>query len=231
MADTSWTRARERAAPALRLVGALLLAAGMTLLYAELVIFDAGSFGARAALSLADPRLAGFAAERIADELVAQKRDLMPYRPLLVGATRAIVGSDAFRAGFRRAAQRAHATLFSEGAQRLALSIPDLGVLVRSALAHDPALAARIPASLRSSLPLQPTGRVARTLVGLLKLGHNLRRWALRAVGSGAFLLLLGIVLPHDRKKALLGGGVTLAAVALVLFFLPPMARTTLTFA
>jgi hypothetical protein len=216
-------------AHALRVVGAILLAAGLIDLYAELVIFDARSFGARAALSLADPRVAGFVAERITDELVAQKRDLMAYRPLLVSATRAIVGSEAFRAGFRRAAQGAHATLFSEGTERLALSVPDLGVLVRSALAHDPTLAARIPASLRGRLPVQPTGRVARALIGLLKLGHDLQRWALLALGSGAFLLLLGIVLPRDRRKALLGGGTTLATVALVLFFLPHAARAGLT--
>jgi len=217
-------------APVIRIAGATLLAAGMIQLYADLVIFDARSFGARAALSLADPRVAGFVAERITDGLVAQRRDLMAYRPVLVGTTRAIVGSEAFRSGFRRAAQSAHATLFSEGAERLALSVPDLGVLVRSALAQNPALATRIPASFRGNLPVQPTGRGARALVGLLQLGHRLRRWALLAIGSGALLLLLGIVLPRDRRKALLGGGVTLTTVALVLFFLPPIARTALVF-
>jgi hypothetical protein len=213
----------------LRVAGAILLAAGMIHLYAELVIFDARSFGARAALSLADPRVGGFVAERVTDELVAQKRDLVAYRPLLVGATRAIIGSEAFRAGFRRAAQGAHATIFSEGAERVALSIPDLGVLVRSALAHDPALATRIPASLRGRVPVQPTGRAARALAGALRLGHALRRLAVLAIGAGAVLLLLGIVLPRDRRAALLGGGVTLATTALVVFFLPPLARTALT--
>jgi hypothetical protein len=35
--------------------------------------------------------------------------------------------------------------------------------------------------------------------------------------------------MPHDRRKALLRGGATLASVALVLFFLPPLARTAIT--
>ena len=145
MAGSRRARLRERAAPTMRVAGAILLAAGMIHLYADLVVFDARAFGARAALSLGDPRVAGFVAERITDEVVAQKRDLMAYRPLLVGTTRAIVGSEPFRAGFRRAAQSAHATLFSESAERLALSVPDLGVLVRSASPTTPRSPAASP--------------------------------------------------------------------------------------
>ena len=219
----------ERAAPALRVAGAILLAAGTIHLYGELVIFDARTFSARAALSLGDPRVAGYVAERIADEAIAQRRDLMAYRPLLVGTARAVVSSEPFRAGFRRAAQSAHAALFSQSAERLALSVPDLGVLVRSALAHDPALAARIPASLRGSVLVQPTGRGARAVIGLVKLGHRFRRNAVLAIVSGALLLFLGIAMPRDRRRALLNGGATLATTALVLFFLPPLARTALT--
>ena len=219
----------EKAAPVLRVAGAILLAAGTIHLYAERVVFDARTFGARAALSLADPRVSGYVAERITDEAIAQRRDLLAYRPLLVGTARTIVSSGPFRAGFARAAQSAHTALFSEGAERVALSVPDLGVLVRSALAHDPTLAARIPASLRGRLTVGPSGRVARALVSLAQVGHRFRRNALVAIGSGALFLLLGIALPHDRRKALLGGGAALAAVALVLFFLPPLARTALT--
>ena len=219
----------ERAAPAFRVAGAILLAAGMVHLYAEVVIFDARAFGARAASSLGDPRVAGFVAERITDEAISQRRDLVAYRPLLVGTARTIVGSEPFRAGFRRAAQSAHAALFSQSAERLALSVPDLGVLVRSALAHDPALATRIPASLRGGVLVQPSGRGAKALIELARLGHRFRRNALLAIVSGALLLVLGIAMPHDRRRALLNGGTALASVALVLFFLPPLARTALT--
>jgi hypothetical protein len=218
-----------RSAPALRVIGAILLAAGMVHLYAERVVFDATTFGACAAQSLGDPRVSSYAAERIVDEAVAQRRDLVGYRPLLVGAARAIVGSEAFRAGFRHAAQGAHAALFSQSAERVALAVPDLGVLVRSALSHDPALASRIPPSLRGSVVVQPNGRYARGLLTLMRLSHRFRRQALLAIGGGSLLLFLGIALPRDRRQALLRGGATLASVALVLFFLPPLARTALT--
>ena len=213
----------------MRVAGSVLLAAGLVHLYADRVIFQARPFAARAALSLGDPRVASFVAERIADEAIAQRRDLMAYRPLLVGTARAVVSSEAFRAGFQRTVEGAHQLLFSQGAERVALSVPDIGVLVRSALAHDPELVARIPPKLRASVTLGPSGRGARALLKLARLGHRFRRNAILAIGSGSLLLFLGIALPRGRQGALLKGGAALATAALVLFFLPPLGRTALT--
>lgn len=62
----------------LRIIGAILLAAGLTHLYADRVVFDAPAFAARAALSLGDPRVASFVAERITDEVIAPRPDGVP---------------------------------------------------------------------------------------------------------------------------------------------------------
>jgi hypothetical protein len=219
----------EKSAPILRITGAILLAAGLIHLYAERVVYDARTFGERAALSLGDPRVAAFVAERVADQAIAQRRDLMAYRPLIVASARAIVSSVPFRAGFARAAQSAHTALFSQAAERLALSVPDFGVLVRSALVHDPAIAAKVPPSLRGRLMVGPSGKGARLLLKVAQMGHKFRRRAFVGIGLGSLLLTLGIALPSQRRKALLAGGSALAAVALVLFFLPPITRTALT--
>jgi hypothetical protein len=218
----------ERIAPALRIVGAIVLAAGLVHLYGERVIFQARPFAARAALSLGDPRVAGYLAEKIADEAIVQRRDLMAYRPLLVGTARAVVSSDAFRAGFQRTAEGAHALLFSKGAERVALSVPDIGVLVRSALAHDPALVGRIPPQFRARVTVGPSGRVAKAVLQLAQLGHRFRRNAIAAILGGGLLLFLGVALPRGRRGALLSGGAVLATTALVLFFLPGLGRTAL---
>lgn len=224
-------RLRERAAPGLRVAGAILLAAGAVLLYAERVVFDAGPFGARAALSLRDPRVAGYVAERIADEVIAQERDLTAYRPLLVGAARAIVSSDAFGVGLRRAAQEAHHVLFSQGAAQVALSLPDVGVLVRSALAQaDPAVLGRVPAELRAGIPIEAGSRAGHALLTLARLGHRFRRSAYLAIALGGLLFGFGIVLARDRRAAVLRGGAALASAALVVFFVPPLVRHALTF-
>jgi len=146
-----------------------------------------------------------------------------------VASARAIVGSAAFRVGFARAAESAHTALFSQAAERLALSVPDFGVLVRSALAHDPNLAAKIPPSLRGRLMVGPSGKVAQALVKIAQMGHKFRRRAYIGIGLGSLLLALGIAFPAERRKALLAAGASLAAVALVLFFLSPIGRTALT--
>jgi hypothetical protein len=229
MGEKRFRRRVEKAAPALRVVGAVLLAAGLVHLYADRVIFKPQPFAARAALSLADPRVAAYLAERIADEAIAQKRDLMAYRPLLVGTARAVVSSEPFRAGFQRAAEGAHALLFSRRTEAVALSVPDIGVLVQSALSHDPQLAARIPARLRAGVAVRPSGRIAGVVLKLIQLGHRFRRNAILAIGGGGLLLFLGIALPRGRQASLLRGGAALATAALVLFFLPPICRAALT--
>jgi len=223
-------RRGEKLAPVFRIVGPVLLVAGLVHLYADRVIFDAGAFSARAAASLQDPRVASFVAERLTDEIVAQQRDLVAFRPLLVTTTRAIVASGPFAAGFRRAAQGAHAALFSQSAEQVALSVPDLAVLVRGALTHDPEIAARLPPRIQGDLRIQPVGDVSRALLSLMRLGHRFQRNAWLAIGGGLLLLVLGIALPPDRRRALLHGGAALGTVGLVLFFLPALARAAIVF-
>ncbi|HXY42053.1 MAG TPA: hypothetical protein VEQ10_20425 [Vicinamibacteria bacterium] len=218
----------ERAAAPLRVLGAILLGAGAIHLYASRLVFDAPTFSARAASSLGDPRVAGFAAEKIADQVIAQKRDLMAFRPVLIGTARAILGSEGFRIAFRRAAERAHQAVFSEAVQRVALSLPDIGVFVRAAVAHDPALAAKIPASLGVAGGVPPGDRLAKGVLLVARLGHRWRRNAALELGIGSLLMALGIAVPRDRRQALLRGGAALATVAVVVLFLPPLARTAI---
>ncbi len=99
--------ARRAAVIVCRVLGAILVAAALAIAYADRVVFDAEAFSDRAARSLGDPRVAAYCGERIADEVIAQKRDLTAVRPLIATAARAVIGSEPFQAIFRRAAGQA----------------------------------------------------------------------------------------------------------------------------
>jgi hypothetical protein len=215
---------REAGARTLRVGGAVLVAVGLNLVYLDRIFFDSETFAARAAQSLGDPRVAGFLAERIADQAIAQKRDLTAYRPLIAASARTVVASEPFRATFRRAAQAAHALLFSESAERVYLALPDVGVLLRSALERlDPKLVARLPASLTARLDADADLPLGRHAVELMRISHRVRRLSLLGVGIGIAVLLAGVGLAPDRRRALLHAGAALTLAALVLFFLPPL--------
>lgn len=223
---------REGGSQALRVGGAVLIAVGLNLVYLDRIFFDAEAFAARAAQSLEDPRVAAFVAERIADQAIAQKRDLTAYRPLIVASARTVVGSEPFRATFRRAAQATHAVLFSEGAEQLYLALPDVNVLLRGALERlDPKLVARLPADLKASLDARTGVGLGRNALELMRLGHRVRRLSLVAIGIGIASLLAGVVLSRDRRAALLHAGWVLAIAALVLFFLPKVLASIATLA
>jgi len=211
-------------ASALRVGGAVLVAVGLNLVYLDRIFFDAEAFAARAAQSLEDPRVAGFVAERIAEQAIAQKRDLTAYRPLIVGSARTVVASEPFRATFRRAAQAAHGVLFSERAERVYMALPDVGVLLRSALERlDPKLVARLPPDLKARLDADTRQPLGRNALRLMRIGHRVRRTSLLAIAVGFVGLLAGVALAPDRRRALLHAGSALAVAALVLFFLPPL--------
>jgi len=189
-------------------------------------LFDASDFGRRSAASLGDPRVAAYAADRVTAAVLAERPDLTPVRPLLLATARVLVSSDPFRAVVRTAAASAHRALLSEDTQRIALSVPDVGVLLRSALeGASPELAEKIPLRLG-------------TLVGQLESGPALlvleRAWALRdelrslswaLLLASPVLLLLSLWLARDPRPAFIGAGGALATAGALLWATLPLGR------
>src|SRR5688500_20108705 len=97
-------------------VGALCVLVGALLSDASRLLRP-DTFADRVAASLGDQRVAGFAAERLTDAILAQSRDLTAYRPLILAASRDVVASSAFRGIVRGAARRGHAAVFSRVGQ------------------------------------------------------------------------------------------------------------------
>ena len=113
------------------------------------------------------------------------------------------------------------ATVLSQGGSKIALSIPDLGVLFRSALTQaNPTLAEKIPVRIRGVIGVLEEGRVARAVVDLLRLSRRL-------VGLAAFLIVIGVIavgggfaLARDRRRALLDTSLHVIAAGVVLLVL-----------
>jgi hypothetical protein len=195
--------------------------------------FRARSFGDRAAESLDDPRVAAFVADQITTAVVQQKPDLIAARPLILGTAQGIVASPPFRALMRRAARRAHETVFSEEGRQVVLSVPDFAVLLRGALEQaSPQLAAKIPERVQAVIGSVNAGSRAQVVVDLWRLGLRLRWSALLSLFLLAPLFMgASIWLAPDRQRAVVRGGIGLLVAGILTALALPAGRMWLALA
>ena len=221
----------ERAAPALRVVGAILLAAGMIHLYAERRdLRRANVRGPRGPEPRRPPR------RRVRGRADRRRGDRPEARPH--GLPAPARGHDARDRQLRalpgglppRRPGRPRRPLLRERGARRPLGPRPRACSSAARWRTTPRSPPASPRACARSVSVQPSGRVAQR-PGRPRRSSATGSAATRflAIGSGVLLLLLGIAMPRDRRRALLHGGATLATVALVLFFLPPLARTALT--
>jgi hypothetical protein len=218
------SRRRALTVRMLRIAGASLVVLGAVLGYANRVVFDPEAFAARSADALADPRVAGYVAERVADQVIARNRDLLAFRPVIVGAARTVVASEPFRALFRRAAASAHQVALSSQAQRVYMSLPDLAVLLNSAVSHlPPELTGKLPPAVQADLGVDVQKALGAGALRFIHATNRLRRLTLVSLILGSALLVGSVALQGDRRRALLMTGLALAIAAMALFLLPPV--------
>jgi hypothetical protein len=210
----------------LGLTGLVLIWANALLIDATRGIFRADAFASRAAASLGDPRVSAFVAEKITDGIVAQSPDLTAVRPLILGTANGLVQSEPFRAAVRTALRTAHRSVFSEGGQEMLLSVPDVGILVKSALAGaSPQLAAKIPERVETALADLPQGRISSAVVTAFRIWSRLRWLAGALLLIGPLLLFVGVLVHPDRRHALVRAGLGLLIVGLLLALIVPAGR------
>jgi hypothetical protein len=218
------SRPRVLVAAALRVAGVSLVVLALLLAYANRVVYDPAEFADRSALALGDPRVAGFVAERIADQAIARRPNLVAVRPVVVGAARTVVGSDAFRALFRTASQRAHELAFSKGAQNVVMSLPDFAILLNGAMSRmDPRLSERLPTPLGAQLGKDIENALGAGALRLLQAASRLRRFARLALLLGVGSLIASVFVLRNRRFGLLLAGLAIAAAAIVLFAVPSL--------
>ena len=162
----------------------------------------------------------------MAAAVVKQEPDLTAFRPLIVGAARGAVSSPAFQALVRAAARTAHGSLFSEGGRTVIVSVPDVGVLMRSALATaNPALAEKIPARVQGALASLGQGQVEHMVVRLWDVSRR-SQWLAATLGlGGGFLVLCGVLLVANPRQAMARLGLDLLVAGVMLYLLGPAGR------
>jgi hypothetical protein len=209
------------ALPALLIsVGVLAFALAAVLSVARRALFYPDAFADHLAASLEDPRVADFVGDRLATAVLEKEPDLTAFRPLIVGTARAAVSSSSFQALVRTAARSAHRGLFAEGARTVVVSVPDVGVLLKSALAKaSPAVAEKVPVRVQAVLTSIGSRGVDRAVLRLWDLSRR-SQWLAGILGFGGALLAVGgVLLAPSRRHALgrLGLDLLVAGVALFL--------------
>jgi len=217
MTGSSHSRVRRALSRAALLAGAACAALGAVGSTLSRSAFDPVAFGDRVAASLSDPQVAAYAADRITNAVLQESPDLTAVRPLILGAAEGLAGSDPMRGLVRAAARSAHRTLFAEGTRQVVLSVPDVGILLRSAFERaSPELAAQIPERLQAVAASLDVGWGTQIVVDLRDLRDQLS-WLVRILfATGPLLLGIGIALAEDRRHGLVGAGVALLGAGLL---------------
>ena len=218
------------------LLGVLCIAGllyGVTMTYATRILFDPVIFSARVADSLAEPPVARVVANQITEQIVNYQRELTPYRPIVLGAVQQIVASPPFRAIVRQAARKLHPIFIKHGAD-LSLTLMDVQVIVKEALATNPALAAKLPSQAKFVLGARENWPTGKLLMKIIRVGQRFQRRALMWIGAGFVFGALGLFSARKKDRYLLGVGLglTISAFLLAAFanfggsILAPFART-----
>lgn len=189
-------------------------------------VLFADNFADNLAASLKDPRVAAFVADRVTDAVLKEEPDLTAFRPLILATTRDAVSSPPFQALVRAGARTAHTSLFSEGGRTVIVSIPDVGVLMRSALLKaNPAIAAKIPERAKGVLASVGQRRGEQFILRLWQIASR-SLWLTGALlGLSLALILGGVAFVPDRRVALVRLGLDLMVAGLVFMLLSPAGR------
>jgi hypothetical protein len=208
------------------LLGVVSLGLAALLFVAKRNLFDPAAFGAKAEQSLSNPDVAAASGEFVTQAVIKSRPDLIAVRPLILAGANALVETRGFQALAGRAAQRVHQAVFSEGARRILLSLPDLQILLHSALEQaSPQLAAKIPKQLEAAAASFGGGRRVELILDGVRFGRRIGSLWLLLFPVGVALLTLSVWLARNRRRILARVGIGLTAAGILLIAIVPAAR------
>jgi len=201
-------------------LGVIALVLGVLLGYATRSLFNSEAFSARLAASLSEPGVSAFVAGKIADGVIAAQPDLIGLRPVILAGSRTLVASAPFRAAARRAAREAHHTLLSGTGEKVLLSVPDVGEILKATVAMNPGLAARMPRRLAATLARLEDVPAGETAARLARAVRRARLSTLALLIVGLALLGSSAGLALERRRVLVRAGFALATAAAFLWLI-----------
>lgn len=209
-------RFRTSAASVCGTLGVIALLVGVLYAYTARSLFNSDVFAARVADGLASPAAAHYVAEQVTDQIIEARRDLLAYRPIILGSVERIVASAPFRTVVRQAVRESHRAIMSSAARDISFSIADAGVIVRSALSMYPQIADKIPADARAVLTTRTDWPNGEYLARIMRAAQRVRLRAVVLVALGLALGGVGLALSGDKRGYLVRNGLALAVSALV---------------
>jgi hypothetical protein len=231
----TWNRTKEHqvrraAATTLLIFGVVLIVICGATVYFGRALLDRDAFAARLVAALDRPHASAFVAEQITDRLVAAKPDLIGVRPLIISIAESTVRSSAFEALALRGARNAHHLVVSEGAEQLLLSIPDVHILLRGALAAiDPEITRSLPEEEQPIVETRLSDTVPGLVVTLLQDAARIRLLARIGLVLGILLVVAGVAVAPARRQALLNVGIATLTVAAILALIVPLGHSLVT--
>jgi hypothetical protein len=217
MADHAHGRPRAARVMARTAVGLALLA--LVLSYLGRAVLRPAPFADRAVATLSQPAVQDDVADRLAVALAKSGNgDLVAVRPVVRSLARAVVGSGAFAALFRRAVLGAHNAVVEHDGGLILVGVADAGVLVQGLLERfAPAAAQQIGAErIANVLTLRP-GAAVLDAVRIAKRVYS-AAWLLAAL---ALLVAIGAVFADRDEWRLtvrrIGMGMLVGGLAIVL--------------
>lgn len=189
---------------------------GAISIYASRTLFNEEMFANRVSESLAEPHIARVVSNQVTDQIVGMRRDLTPYRPVILSVVERVVTSPPFRAMVKLAAKKVHPALITHG-ESLTLAVQDLGLVLQNALSMYPQIAEKVPAQAQIILGSAETQPLGKNLLRVLQFGHRMQRRGIVWPAVGVLLGTLGLFLTRRKDLYLLRVGLGLAIVALLI--------------
>jgi hypothetical protein len=220
---------RPRLAKSLVALGAVLFLLGGVGLYFDRAVFDSGSFADRAASTLQDESVRSVISEKVSDEVVKSRPDLIGVQPLIGAVADGVVRSPAFGALFRAGVFDLHRSVFDTSQDSVTLAVSDIGVLVIQAVERlQPNAANRIPPGLEAQLVRISDGTEG-VVADSLRVAEAVRSLTLIFLALALICLTAGVLFAPDRRVAFRWVGIGALAAGLTTVLVYEVARLLVT--